>query len=103
MPIALDQVFAYSRSMISTDLIGTIAATLTTLSFLPQAILVLRTGETRGISIGMYSAFTFGVALWIIYGIKLGAIPIIIANAITLCLAMCILSVVMRNKLAKSE
>ncbi len=89
--------------MLSTDLIGTIAATLTTLSFLPQALLVLRTGETRGISLSMYSVFTLGVALWILYGIKLGAIPIIIANAITFCLAMCILSVVVRNKLTKSE
>ena len=86
--------------MLSPDLIGTIAATLTTLSFLPQAILVLRTGETRGISLGMYSAFTIGVALWIIYGITLGAVPIIIANAITLCLALCILTVVIKNKLA---
>ena len=85
--------------MLSTDLIGTIAATLTTLSFLPQAILVLRTGETRGISLGMYSVFTLGVALWIVYGFKLGAVPVIVANIITFCLAMCILIVVVRNKL----
>ena len=85
--------------MLSTDLIGTIAATLTTLSFLPQAILVLRTGETRGISLGMYSVFTVGVALWIVYGLKLGAVPVIAANAITFCLAMSILIVVVRNKL----
>jgi len=89
--------------MLSPDLIGTTAATLTTLSFLPQAVLVLKTGETRGISLGMYSAFTTGVALWVLYGIKLGAVPIIIANAITFCLAMCILSVVIRNKLKTSE
>ena len=85
--------------MLSTDLIGTIAATLTTLSFLPQVILVLRTGETRGISLGMYSVFTVGVALWIVYGLKLGAVPVIAANAITFCLAMSILIVVVRNKL----
>jgi len=89
--------------MLSPDLIGTIAATLTTLSFLPQAILVLRTGETRGISLGMYSAFTFGVALWIIYGITLGAWPVIIANAVTFCLALCILTVVVKNKRAKQD
>lgn len=89
--------------MFSPDLIGAIAATLTTLSFLPQAILVLRTRETRGISLVMYSAFTFGVALWIIYGISVKAWPIIIANAITFCLALCILSVVLRNKMNKTE
>ena len=87
--------------MLSPDLIGTIAATLTTLSFLPQAILVLRTGETRGISLGMYSVFTVGVALWIIYGVTLEAWPVIIANAVTLCLALCILTVVIKNRLAK--
>jgi len=75
---------------ISPDLIGTIAATLTTLSFLPQAIMVLRTGETRGISLGMYSAFTFGVALWVIY------------DSITFCLALCILTVVIKNRLKDS-
>ena len=89
--------------MLSPDLIGTIAATLTTLSFLPQAILVLRTGETRGISLGMYSVFTVGVALWIIYGVTLEAWPVIIANAVTLCLALCILSVVIKNRLAERK
>ncbi|MEP3889816.1 MAG: SemiSWEET transporter [Hellea sp.] len=84
--------------MLSPDLIGTVAAALTTLSFLPQAILVLKTRETRGISLGMYSAFTLGVALWVIYGIQLGAAPIVIANAITFCLALSILAVVVINK-----
>lgn len=87
--------------MLSPDLIGTIAATLTTLSFLPQAILVLRTQETRGISLGMYSAFTLGVALWILYGIQLGAIPIIIANSVTFCLALSILVIVVKNKIKR--
>jgi len=89
--------------MFSPDLIGTIAATLTTLSFLPQAILVLKTGETRGISLGMYSVFTVGVALWIFYGVALTAVPIIIANSITLCLALCILTVVIKNRLAERK
>jgi len=89
--------------MLSSDLIGTMAAFLTTVSFLPQAILVLRTGETRGISLGMYSVFTIGVALWIIYGFTLGALPIIIANIVTLALGLCILSVVMKNKLAGKD
>jgi len=89
--------------MITPDLIGTIAAFLTTISFLPQAILVLRTRETRGISLGMYSVFTIGVALWIVYGFTLGALPIIIANIVTLVLGLCILSVVVKNKLAGKD
>ncbi len=77
--------------MTSTDLLGYCAATLTTLSFLPQAMLTLRTRNVSGISLGMYSAFTLGVALWLAYGVVLGECPIIIANTLTLALASVIL------------
>jgi MtN3 and saliva related transmembrane protein len=73
------------------DLIGYAAAALTTGSFLPQAILTLRTRDTRGISLAMYGAFTAGVALWLVYGIALGEWPIVVANAVTLVLAATIL------------
>jgi MtN3 and saliva related transmembrane protein len=73
------------------DWIGYAAATLTTASFLPQAVLTLRTRDTRGISLAMYSAFTAGVALWLVYGLALGEWPIIVANAVTLALAATIL------------
>ncbi len=73
------------------DLLGTLAATLTTLSFLPQALHTLRTRDVSGISLAMYSAFTLGVALWLAYGVMLGEWPIIIANAFTLALASIIL------------
>ncbi len=78
------------------DYIGYAAATLTTLSFVPQAILALRTRNVSGISLGMYSCFTGGVALWLIYGIGLGEWPIIVANAITLSLASTILFTTIR-------
>lgn len=77
--------------MSTQDIIGYAAAALTTGSFLPQAILTLRTRETRGISLAMYSAFTAGVALWLVYGIALGEWPIVVANAVTLALAATIL------------
>lgn len=67
--------------------IGGIAATLTTCSFIPQVWRVLQTRHTKDISLGMYALFTGGVALWMVYGILLGAWPIIIANCITLVLA----------------
>ncbi len=73
------------------DTVGTVAATLTTLSFLPQAWLTLRTRDVSGISLSMYSVFTLGVALWLVYGVMLGEWPIIIANALTLMLATAIL------------
>ena len=73
------------------DIFGFIGAFLTTLSFVPQAWLVLRTGKTEGISLAMYSLFTIGVAAWLVYGTIEGAVPIIAANAITLSLATIIL------------
>jgi MtN3 and saliva related transmembrane protein len=73
------------------DALGYLAATLTTASFVPQAVLTLRTRDVRGISLGMYSAFTLGVALWLAYGWRLGEWPIVVANALTLVLAATIL------------
>ncbi len=82
--------------MRSIDLLGTLAATFTTLSFLPQAVHTLRTRDVSGISLAMYSAFTLGVALWLAYGVMLGEWPIIIANAFTLALASIILFIKLR-------
>ena len=73
------------------DLIGYLAAALTTCSFVPQALHTFRTRDVGGISLGMYSVFTLGVALWLAYGLALGAWPIVAANAITLALAGTIL------------
>jgi MtN3 and saliva related transmembrane protein len=74
-----------------TELIGMIAAVLTTLSFVPQAVHILRTGQTEGISLIMYALFTTGISVWLAYGILLGALPIILSNAVTLVLAATIL------------
>lgn len=78
------------------DWVGYCAATLTTCSFVPQAWLTFRTRDVRGISLGMYSVFTVGVALWLLYGLLLGAWPIVAANAITLALASVILGMKLR-------
>ena len=77
--------------MTLSDLIGYLAAFLTTCSFVPQALHTFRTRDVAGISLGMYSVFTTGVALWLAYGWVLGAWPIVVANAITLALAGAIL------------
>jgi len=73
------------------QLIGYIAASLTTFAFLPQAIKVVQTKKTEGISLWMYIIFTLGVAFWFIYGLLQNIFPIIIANAITLVFASVIL------------
>ena len=80
------------------DFIGFIAAILTTASFVPQAWHTFQTKDVRGISLGMYSAFTAGVACWLIYGLLLGAWPIVIANCITLTLAAAILVMKLRYR-----
>jgi len=73
------------------DAVGYLAAFLTTSSFVPQALLTLRTRDVSGISLSMYGAFTVGVALWLLYGIAIGQWPVIVANAVTLALAATIL------------
>ncbi|WP_036772350.1 SemiSWEET family sugar transporter [Polaromonas glacialis] len=73
------------------DVVGSAAAFLTTASFLPQAWLSFRTRDVSGVSLGMYSVFTAGVALWLAYGVLLDSWPMMIANTITLALAVMIL------------
>ena len=84
--------------MIASELVGYCAATLTTCSFAPQAWLTFRTRDVRGISLGMYSVFATGVALWLAYGLLLQAWPIVAANAITLALALAILAMKLRYR-----
>lgn len=71
--------------------LGYFAATLTTLSFLPQVIRVYRTKNTDAISFWMYLMFSTGVFFWFIYGVMIQAWPVVVANAITLLLSLSIL------------
>jgi MtN3 and saliva related transmembrane protein len=80
------------------DLIGFAAATLTTVSFVPQALHSFKTKDVSGISLGMYSIFTLGIALWLVYGLLISAWPIVIANIITLALASLILALKLRYR-----
>lgn len=82
--------------MSTTELIGYVAAFLTTCSFVPQALHTFRTRDVSGISLGMYATFTTGVALWLVYGVLLGAWPLIAANGLTLLLALAILVMKLR-------
>jgi len=76
----------------STEWMGYVAAVLTTGSFIPQAWLTFRSRDVAGISLGMYALFTLGIACWLVYGVALQAWPIILANAVTLVLALAILT-----------
>ena len=87
--------------IITPEMIGYLAATLTTASFLPQAILTIRTRDTESLSLSMYSMFTLGVLCWLIYGVYIADKAIIFANAITFVLAASILSFKIYNVIFK--
>jgi MtN3 and saliva related transmembrane protein len=74
-----------------TDLLGYLAATLTTLSLVPQVVRVWRTRSAEDLSPGMYVLFTLGVASWLAYGLLLRAWPVVAANTVTLLLAAAVL------------
>jgi MtN3 and saliva related transmembrane protein len=77
-------------------LVSGLAAILTTAAFLPQAIHIIRHKETRGVSLLMYVAFAAGVGLWLVVGVMIGNWPMIVANAITLLLALVIVALKLR-------
>ena len=77
-------------------LVSAVAATLTTVAFVPQALHVIRHKETRAISLYMYIAFATGVAFWLAFGIMIMNWPMIVANSITLALALMILAMKLR-------
>ena len=79
------------------EIIGYCAAFLTTIAFLPQAIQSWRTRDLTGISLGMYSLFTAGVGLWLVYGLIIEKWPLILANALTFALALSILLLKLRH------
>lgn len=80
------------------ELIGYPAAFLTTAAFVPQAWKSWRTRDLSGISLPMYALFTLGVALWLVYGVTIGSVPVIVANGITLVLAGLVLWLKWRHK-----
>jgi MtN3 and saliva related transmembrane protein len=77
-------------------LVSAVAATLTTGAFVPQAIHIIRFKETSAISLQMYVAFASGVALWLIFGVMIWNWPIMVANGITLALALAIIRMKLR-------
>ena len=73
-------------------MIGTIAGVLTTLAFVPQVWKVIRTKDTSSLSLGMYGMQVSGIFLWVVHGFAIHDMALLVANLITFCLAMIILS-----------
>jgi MtN3 and saliva related transmembrane protein len=76
--------------------IGLAAAVCTTISFVPQLIRVWRLRSAREISLIMFLVFSLGTFLWLLYGIFIHAVPIILANALSLVLSLAILALKLR-------
>lgn len=83
--------------MTNIEILGFTSAFLTTFSFLPQAIQVLKTRDTESLSLAMYSIFTLGVAFWLVYGLIKQDSAMIVANMITFILSASILSIKVYN------
>jgi MtN3 and saliva related transmembrane protein len=79
-----------------TALLGFIAGALTTISFVPQVVHAFRSKRCDDLSWGMLLTFSGGVVLWLVYGIRLWAMPVIVANAVTLALLVAIMVLKMR-------
>jgi MtN3 and saliva related transmembrane protein len=76
---------------------GYLAAVMTTLAFVPQAVKTIRTRDTRSISLGMYVVFTIGIAFWLVYGIALHSTPMILSNIVTFLLSATILGLKLKH------
>jgi len=86
--------------MTEIETFGFIAALLTSMAYLPQAVMIIRTGVTTGISLLMYCMLTSGKVLWLSYGVLVTSWPLILSQTFTLCLALIILSLTLRNQLS---
>ena len=80
------------------NLLGLIAGTLTTIAFLPQLLKTWKSKSAKDVSLVMMITFSIGIFLWIIYGFAIGAMPIIVTNAVTLVLALLILILKIRYR-----
>ncbi len=80
-----------------TIIVGGLAAAFSTVSFAPQAFKMIRSRDTSGISTGTYALTVAGFILWSTYGILLGALPLIVSNAICLALSAFILTMKIRS------
>jgi len=80
------------------EIIGLIAATLTTSAFIPQVYKVVKTKSTDSLSLTMYIVFFVGIVLWLIYGIHLNSLAMILSNIVTGVLALILIIYKLRYK-----
>jgi MtN3 and saliva related transmembrane protein len=82
------------------ETIGLVAGLLTTTAFIPQVWKIYRTKSGKDISARMFSLFSAGIVLWLVYGILLQSLPLILSNAVTLVLSLTIIALKLRYRQA---
>ena len=80
----------------SVELIGAVAAVITSLCWLPQTLVMLRERRTSGVSLATNLAFAAGISLWLVYGLLIGSWPVVAANVVTLCFVLAIIGLKLR-------
>jgi MtN3 and saliva related transmembrane protein len=84
--------------MNTVSVLGLVAGAFTTIAFLPQVLKTWRSRSAKDLSLGMFSIFTAGVAMWLAYGFMINDLPVILANVVTLILASTLLFFKLRWK-----
>ena len=99
--LLLQKIYAMTFDIV---IIGYLAGFCTATAQFPQAVKVIKTGDTQSISLGMYCIMTFGILLWFLYGVFLVNFPMILANGVCLIPSLYILYITIRNiKSAKKQ
>ncbi len=84
--------------MDNTEILGLVAATITTSGFVPQVFKIWKDKSTKAISLNMYLLLSLGLLLWLIYGFAIGSLPVILANGVTLVLVLSIVGLKLKYK-----
>lgn len=84
--------------MLNTEIIGLVAAVLTTASFIPQVYVVWKEKSVKDISLTMYAIFFIGLVMWLYYGIEIDSLSVILANGVTIILVVLIIIAKLRFK-----
>lgn len=80
------------------EILGLVAAALTTASFVPQVYKTWKEKSTKDISLTMYTVLFIGVVLWLVYGLNIQSLPVIFANTVTGILLLLMLVMKLRYK-----
>ncbi|WP_273568280.1 SemiSWEET family sugar transporter [Maribacter halichondriae] len=84
--------------MENTEILGLVAATITTSGFIPQVLKIWKDKSTKDISLNMYLLLSLGLLLWLIYGFAIESLPVILANGITLILVLSVVALKLKYK-----